>query len=209
MVASVLRVAALVLFLLGMAIDVTLAQGQPQPSPQQRVPAPDRHPATGLTFPPQIAGATQVRLDRLRQDRRQTRAWLWLELPHRRSAHRHGLCLRSVHQVDPRRSVESCRPAAIPDVAAGNLPAREIQSLRGHQDGERADRLHVRQHRLPLHHPLGAPQRRQEADLLGADADRLPQQLPEAAPRSGWKALPPASRWSTVSRRTLVGAMTR
>lgn len=59
MVASVLRVAALVLFVLGMAVDVTLAQGQPQPSPQQRVPAPDRHPATGLMFPPQIAGATK------------------------------------------------------------------------------------------------------------------------------------------------------
>lgn len=59
MVASVLRVAALVLFLLGVAVDVALAQGQPQPSPQQRVPAPDRHPATGLTFPPQIAGASK------------------------------------------------------------------------------------------------------------------------------------------------------
>lgn len=59
MVARTLRVSMLVLALLGMAVDVTLAQSQPQPSPQQRVPAPDRHAATGLTFPPQIAGATK------------------------------------------------------------------------------------------------------------------------------------------------------
>lgn len=59
MVARMLRVSMLVLALLGMVVDAALAQSQIQPSPQQRVPAPDRHPTTGLTFPPQIAGATK------------------------------------------------------------------------------------------------------------------------------------------------------
>lgn len=59
MLASMLRVTALVLALLGIATGGAMAQNQPQPSPPQRVPAPDRHDATGLNFPPQIAGATK------------------------------------------------------------------------------------------------------------------------------------------------------
>lgn len=59
MLASMLRVAALVLALLGIAAGGAMAQNQPQPSSPQRVPAPDRHDATGLNFPPQIADATK------------------------------------------------------------------------------------------------------------------------------------------------------
>ncbi len=59
MLASMLRVTTLVLALLGLALGGAVAQGQPQEAPPQRVPAPDRHPATGLNFPPQIAGATR------------------------------------------------------------------------------------------------------------------------------------------------------
>lgn len=59
MLASMLRVTALVLALLGLVASGAIAQNQPQPSPPQRVPAPDRHAATGLNFPPQIAGATK------------------------------------------------------------------------------------------------------------------------------------------------------
>ena len=59
MLASMLRVTALVLALLGIAAGGAIAQNQPQPSPPQRVPAPDRHDATGLNFPPQIADASK------------------------------------------------------------------------------------------------------------------------------------------------------
>ncbi len=59
MLASMLRVMALVLAMLALAVGSVSAQGQPQPTPPQRVPAPDRHAATGLSFPPQIAGATK------------------------------------------------------------------------------------------------------------------------------------------------------
>lgn len=59
MLASMLRVMVFALALLGLAVGSAGAQNQPQPSPPQRVPAPDRHAATGLHFPPQIAGATQ------------------------------------------------------------------------------------------------------------------------------------------------------
>jgi len=41
-------------------LSPTLAQTQSQPPQQQRVPAPDRHPATGLVFPAQIANAPKV-----------------------------------------------------------------------------------------------------------------------------------------------------
>lgn len=60
MLASMLRVTALALALLGLAAGGAVGQNQPQPSPPQRAPAPDRHAATGLNFPPQIAGATKV-----------------------------------------------------------------------------------------------------------------------------------------------------
>jgi hypothetical protein len=58
MPASMLRVMLLVVAMLGLA-GGAIAQGQPQPAPPQRVPAPDRHAGTGLSFPPQIAGATK------------------------------------------------------------------------------------------------------------------------------------------------------
>ena len=59
MLASMLRVIIIALALLGLAVGGAGAQNQPQPSPPQRVPAPDRHAATGLNFPAQIAGATK------------------------------------------------------------------------------------------------------------------------------------------------------
>ncbi len=59
MLASMLRVAALILALLGLALGGAVAQGQPQQAPPQRVPAPERHSATGLNFPSQIAGAVK------------------------------------------------------------------------------------------------------------------------------------------------------
>lgn len=56
MIANMLRVALTALVLLGAAAGPAGAQA-PQ---QQRVPAPDRHPATGLTFPAQIADAQRL-----------------------------------------------------------------------------------------------------------------------------------------------------
>ena len=56
MVARILRVSMLVLALLGAAI----ASSQAQIPDQLRVPAPDRHPGTGLTFPPQISFARKA-----------------------------------------------------------------------------------------------------------------------------------------------------
>lgn len=59
MLASMLRVTALALALLVTAAGGAIGQSQPESSSSQRVPAPDRHAATGLSFPQQIAGATR------------------------------------------------------------------------------------------------------------------------------------------------------
>lgn len=54
MVAAILRVALTTLAIL---LSPVIVQAQSPQQQQQRVPAPDRHPATGLVFPPQIANA--------------------------------------------------------------------------------------------------------------------------------------------------------
>lgn len=58
MAPSMLRVALTALLLLGAAAGPGGAQAPQQE--QQRVPAPDRHPATGLSFPAQIANAQKL-----------------------------------------------------------------------------------------------------------------------------------------------------
>lgn len=53
-----LRFLARIAVALTLVLGPVLAYAQPEQQQQpQRVPAPDRHPATGLTFPPQIANA--------------------------------------------------------------------------------------------------------------------------------------------------------
>jgi hypothetical protein len=55
MVVHLLRSALAALALL---LSATLVQAQQQ---QQRVPAPDRHPETGLVFPAEIPGVPKIR----------------------------------------------------------------------------------------------------------------------------------------------------
>jgi hypothetical protein len=57
MIAHTLRAALAALALL---MSPVLVQAQPQPQPQ-RVPAPDRHPGTGLNFPALVANVPKVR----------------------------------------------------------------------------------------------------------------------------------------------------
>src|SRR5262245_922683 len=49
-----------VLAALALVLGTVVAQAQ-LPPPEQRVPAPDRHPATGLVFPAQIGNAQKAR----------------------------------------------------------------------------------------------------------------------------------------------------
>jgi hypothetical protein len=56
-----LRLLARLAAALTLALGPVLAHAQPQQQQPQLVPAPDRHPATGLTFPPQIANAVKSR----------------------------------------------------------------------------------------------------------------------------------------------------